>query len=402
MNDTDRRAFLKTSLSTGGAFLLGMAGPSALAERLIESRLSGLQEAGVIKPPRGELLGLAPFVLEGTNPLDEPYNEGLGGRLATDLTKIDPENPTIPNEHFFIRTRCPDRIDLSQPWKVRIGGLVKKRIDLSLNDLNPLVRPMGTYVMECSGNNRTARNFGLLSAAKWSGVPVAEVLKKVEILPKATRVLISGFDGHSKSYPGSIPGASWVLSFDQLESYGAFLATKMNGKKLPLDHGFPVRLIIPRWYGCTCAKWVNEIVLTDDSQPATSQMLEFAQRTHQDGQPRMAKDYKDAAMDTAAMPMRVERRRVDGRIIHRVVGIIWGGSKPTNKLSIRFGKGQRPVPVAHCPMPTDINTWSLWSTEWKPTGPGRYDITLTVDDSAIRTRRLDRGYYLRTVEIKEV
>src|SRR5438034_9585635 len=79
----------------------------------------------------------------------------------------------------------------------------------------------------------------------------------------------------------SIPGASWAFSPEQLEKAGAFLATELNGQPLPKDHGAPVRLVVPGWYGCTSIKWVNEITLVREEVEATSQMLEYAARTLQ-------------------------------------------------------------------------------------------------------------------------
>ena len=132
----------------------------------------------------------------------------------------------------------------------------------------------------------------------------------------------------------------------------------MNGAPLTRDHGFPVRLIVPGWYGCSCIKWVDRIDLVPDDAPATTQMQEFAARTHQDiataagrRTPPLARDFIPAVIDTAAMPVRVEKWIVDGRLAYRITGIIWGGSKPTNALSIRFkasaavGAGRR-LPAA--------------------------------------------------------
>jgi DMSO/TMAO reductase YedYZ molybdopterin-dependent catalytic subunit len=92
-----------------------------------------------------------------------------------------------------------------------------------------------------------------------------------------------------------------VFSFDDLERSGAFLATHMSGEPLSLDHGAPVRLIVPGWYGCACIKWVNEPRYVGVEEPATSQMTEFASRTHQDGAPELARDFLPAEIDVAAM-----------------------------------------------------------------------------------------------------
>jgi hypothetical protein len=186
------------------------------------------------------------------------------------------------------------------------------------------------------------------------------------------------------------------------------LAVRMNGAPLPRDHGFPVRLIVPGWYGCSCIKWVDRIELVADEAPATTQMQEFAARTHQNiGQlrahtPPLARDFIPAVIDTAAMPVRVEKWIVDGRITYRITGIIWGGSTPTNALSIRFKTSEPWVRVDDCAMPASTLTWSLWSHTWRPSVPGRYQIVLRVDDPAIRTRRLDLFFYVREIQIDDV
>src|SRR5439155_17569366 len=139
-----------------------------------------------------------------------------------------------------------------------------------------------------------------------------------------------------------------------------------------------------------------------DDVPATPQMREFAARTHQpfDSRPiersltagqggLLAREFVPAVIDTAAMPIRVEKWRNGDRIEYRIVGIVWGGSKPTSALSIRFKSGQPWVRVDDCPLPQSTLTWSLWSHTWRPKAPGRYQIVLRVDDPAIRTRRLD-------------
>ena len=87
----------------------------------------------------------------------------------------------------------------------------------------------------------------------------------------------------------------------------------------------PVRLVVPRWFSCVDIKWVNEIALVDDGAMATSQMLEFASRINQQGDPKFAKDFDPALIDQAALPIRVEKWRVAERIVYRVVGLMWGG-----------------------------------------------------------------------------
>src|SRR4051812_10792975 len=128
-------------------------------------------------------------------------------------------------------------------------------------------------------------------------------------------------------------------------------------------------------------------------------MREFAARTEQSGTPELAKDFIAASIDHAAMPIRIERWQLGGEIVHRVVGILWGGSKLTNALAIRFGDAEPWVPIDSCEPVVTNRIWTLWSHEWRPASNGDYRITLRITDATVRTRRLDRGFYARTVTI---
>ncbi len=166
-------------------------------------------------------------------------------------------------------------------------------------------------------------------------------------------MLVSGIDIENtpqQTSRTSVPGASWVFSRDDLRQ-GLF-ATRMNGAPLAREHGSPIRLIVPGWYGCACIKWVNRIELVDDAAPATTQMMEFAQRTHQASRFERASDYLPATIDTAAVPIRVERWEVAGKTEYRIIGIIWGGQTPTNAFGDplqAFGAvdARRQLPDAH-------------------------------------------------------
>lgn len=340
----------------------------------------------------GTFRGIVPFVDEDDIPLDTPTGSGLDGRLYTDLSTLNEGALVIPNERFYIRTRYPGRLDPSRPWVVRVGN----NGSIPLAEITARSRAMGVTLLECSGNAPGA-HFGLLSAAEWTGVPILELLEPYFAKANATRILVSGFDDHPEPSARSVPGASWVFTVDQLRAAGAFLATGMNGAPLPPDHGAPVRLVMPGWYGCTCIKWVDTIDFVPDDVPSTPHMLEFASRTEQLGIPERAADYLAATIDLTAMPIRIERWTVSGKDQLRIIGVVWGGDRTDTELAITVGADAL-TPVRSCTPRTDARTWGLWSHAWSPT-PGRHRVTLSARDPAVRTRRLDRAFYARAFSV---
>lgn len=352
----------------------------------------------------GELVGTLP--LSRPDGIVQPLGIKLGGpgldaRLFTDLSRLEPNRLITPTELAYVRTECPPAVAAhTGPWQIRTSGLVAREGTITLPALTHRARPMGAHLFECSGNSNPA-NFGLMSVAEWTGVPLAEVVSGLRPSAAARGVLVSGVDPEARSVT-SIPGASWVFPLDSLARLGAFLALGMNGGRLPPDHGDPVRLVVPGWYGCAWIKWVDQIRLVGSREPATVQMREFAERTHQTAVHALADDYAPPAIDTAAMPVRVEKRRGASGLEYGVVGIVWGGSHLVDRLSIRFSPSGPWSPFPLCPAPRNPAVWSVWTYRWKPAAAGVYDIALRVPDPSVPQRRLAMGYYARQVRVDEV
>jgi DMSO/TMAO reductase YedYZ molybdopterin-dependent catalytic subunit len=385
-----RRTFLQHALTWGGVTFLG--GTRTLAEALAAQACDDA--------PLGDLVGLVP--LHGDAARDTPFGRIVGGtgldaRKFTDLSKLRANDLVTPTPDVFLRTTAPPTVaDRLSAWPVPLEALEKE------------ARPMGAHLIECSGN-ADPDNFGLMSVAEWHGVPLLEFARsgsaKATAAPgrgeDAAGLFVGGVD-HATTSRTSAAGASWVLSLADVEQTGAFLATRMNGEPLPLDHGAPVRLVVPGWYGCSWIKWVDDIHFIRADEPVTPQMIEFSLRTHQRAIPKRALDYERPVIDVAATPIRVEKRRLDGRLEYRIIGIVWGGERPVDRLMIRFRAGDEPKPFTLCPAPQTHRTWSLWDYRWRPPAPGVYSIALSAADPAIRTRRLDVSYYVRRVVIDEV
>jgi len=341
---------------------------------------------------------VVPFADEA-GPFGVSEGAGLDGRLYTDLSRLDDRHLVTGNDEFYVRTRYPDGLDPGASWSLTLGGLVSVSLRLSLDEVLAMEGGQGVHLLECSGNFR-ARGFGLMSAAVWDGVPLVDLLALTQPLPGAARVLITGSDAHSRPSSGSTTGAAWIVSPEQLAQTGSFIATRMNGAPLPLDHGYPLRLFNPGWYGCSSIKWVQSIEWVADDVASTSQMIEFSGRTHQQGTPALARDYASPEIQQSAMPIRIERRRSASGTCHRVVGIVWGGREPVQTLGVSFDGGERFEALAVSV--SQNRTWSLWELPWSPAAPGRYDIVCRVEAPEVPMRRLSSPYYRRSVVLDSV
>jgi DMSO/TMAO reductase YedYZ molybdopterin-dependent catalytic subunit len=332
--------------------------------------------------------------------MDKPFGSELDGRQFTSLSELDEKNLVTPAERFYLRTRASQLLPNADSWTVAVDGLVESPRKWKISELQSLAKPVGLHLMECAGNTRAA-HFGMMSVGDWTGIDISEIIGAARVKSAASQILISGFDRYATSSVTSTPGASWIFKLEDLLKAGAFLASGLDGAPLSLDHGAPVRLVVPNWYGCSCIKWVDQITLLGNEAEATSQMLEYATRTHQNGSPRLAKDFLPARIEHAAMPIRVEKWQVGEKLRYRVVGLLWGGSQPIARLGVRFNPEEEFVAVDSLPAPQKA-PWSLWSHLWAPAQRRTYTIRLAIQEPELHPKRLDAGYYARSVEIMEI
>ncbi len=342
-----------------------------------------------------------PFEGESRASLGELRGVGLDARRLFDLATLRRDQLAAASGEFFVRTGVPDGLRLESDWRLAVDGLVQRPLSLSIDQLGGLAVDQGERLIECAGNTRFTR-FGLIGSARWQGVAVADLLDRAGPSTAARALRASGFDVHSRTSTNSAAGCSWVFTLDQLRSAGAFIALRMNDQPLPAEHGWPLRLVVPGWYGCCSVKWLQRLELVAGDSPSTGHMREFASRTHQEGVPQRALDFRPARIDPAALPIRVERWRVGENWLYRVVGIAWGGPPPSGTLKIRFAPQDRLVSLDQPPPSWTASGWSLWSHLWRPPAAGRYLIDLAFSPAPPRAPRMAMGHYLRGVVVAEV
>src|SRR5258706_8130059 len=167
-----------------------------------------------------------------------------------DFSLLDEWN--TPVDLFFVREHFPAPSVSSAGWKLSLGGAVATPLEISFDDLAAQPRKALPVTTECAENPIAG---GLVSHAEWSGVSLASLLAKTRPRAEARFVRLSGADGFSRSIP-----------IEKAMHPDTLIAHSMNGEKLPVNHGFPVRAVIPGWYGMDSVKWLRSVeVLTGDA-----------------------------------------------------------------------------------------------------------------------------------------
>ena len=173
-------------------------------------------------------------------------------------------------------------------WRLEVGGRVARELSLSLEDLRARPAVTRAVTMECAGNGRARLEPHVVSQpwlleavgnAEWTGVPVADLLEEAGPADDAVEILFTGLDqgvegGVEQAYQRS-------LTLDEACD-GPLLAYAVNGEPLPPQHGFPLRLLVPGWYGMTSVKWLARIDAIAEPFAGYQQATGYRIRTHED------------------------------------------------------------------------------------------------------------------------
>jgi sulfite dehydrogenase (cytochrome) subunit A len=181
------------------------------------------------------------------------------------------ENVITPNDAFFVRYHLADvPLDIDpDKFLVEIKGKVDKPTKLSLADIKKMPTTELVAVNQCSGNSRGLfmprvaggqLGNGAMGNARWRGVPLKAVLDKAGVQSGAKQVVFGGMDGPVSD---KTPDFAKALDIDHARDGQVMLAYSMNGQDLPVLNGFPLRLVVPGYYGTYWVKHLNEINVVD-------------------------------------------------------------------------------------------------------------------------------------------
>jgi DMSO/TMAO reductase YedYZ molybdopterin-dependent catalytic subunit len=178
----------------------------------------------------------------------------------------------MPNAHFYVRNHFQIPKLTPDAYRLSVSGLVDRCLSLGIRELRNMPSQTLVATLECAGNGRTLFdppvpgekwNLGAVSTAEWTGVPLVEVFDRAGVRSQAQEVVFRGADG------GDVEGCAGAIHFERSLSVadarqgGVLLAYAMNGEALPLQHGYPLRVIVPDWYAVASVKWLTDIELLD-------------------------------------------------------------------------------------------------------------------------------------------
>ena len=281
--------------------------------------------------------------------------------------------------HFDIPAVDGDR------WRLRVGGLVAKPLELSLADLRDMPRTTQPVTLECAGNGRarlTPRPISqpwlveAVSTAEWTGTPLAGVLAECGLDGKAIEIVFTGQDrgvqgGDEHDYARS-------LSVTDAQRPEVLLAYEMNGRPLEPQHGFPLRLVVPGWYGMTSVKWLNSIEAVAQPFTGYQQSPAYHYTTSPDVEGVAVDRIRPRAlMVPPGIPDFFSRSRLADAGDVTIRGRAWSGQGAITGVELgidgRWSAAELDAPVGEF-------AWRGWSATWQATA-GAHELSCRATDS---------------------
>ncbi|HUD35503.1 MAG TPA: molybdopterin-dependent oxidoreductase [Streptosporangiaceae bacterium] len=329
VTEPPRRAFMKAGATAAGTAAVAFAAGRLLSER---ANVTVAEQSLKLPPPAVP-----------ARPLPAGSNLGIPG-LASFVT---------PNSQFY---RVDTAIVLPQippsSWQLRIHGMVSRELTLTFDDLirRPLIEDWVT--LTCVSNPVGGPYIG---NAKWLGASLRSLLQQAGIKAGADQLFCTSFDGFTSGTPVATA----------MDGRDAMLAVAMNGKPLPVEHGFPVRSVVPGLYGYVSAcKWITDIEVTTyrQNQSYWAQRGWFAQ----------APIKTESRIDVPSGQSSIKAGRT------AIAGVAWAQHKGIDAVHVRVDRG--PWQQATLATVPDIDTWRQWVLHWDAT-PGNHVIEARATDA---------------------
>jgi len=376
--DVPRRTVLKAGVAAG------MAG-------LTTTTIAGPAQAF---PGHGDDAVVIPW-LDQPAPIPPPAANIVGNLLQWESL----DSRLIPNDEFF--TVKHYNVPQLSPtnWRLAVSGLVAQPQTLSLADLKALPRHAVEFTLECSGNTGLPFFIGGVGNAIWGGTPLHRILRQARPLGSGTEVVFWGADRGSVTVrdnsgvtgpgrTGSVePDAGGGLDLTITEQFARsmsladamspdnLLCYQMNGAPLPPEHGFPVRLIAPGWYGVANVKWLTRIDLTDGRYQGRFMARDYVTIREETRDGETVWTFTTVGHDRLkSAPARVTRH--GGR--YTITGAAWGA--PVARVEVRVDNG--PWRAAKLDRRPHTFAWTFWTFAWGSPTSGEHTITSRAFDES--------------------
>jgi len=280
-------------------------------------------------------------------------------------------------------------------WRLRLGGLLAARA-LALEELRAMPARTIRVTLECAGNGRgeiSPRYPSMpwleegVSTAEWTGVPLRRVLESARVPAAAKAIVFRGADrGIDRATEHDFARS---LTPQEALQEDVLLAYAMNGEPLPPQHGAPLRLVVPGWYGMASVKWLRSIEALDHTFDGVQQAhsYHFRSAPEERGVP-CTRMRVNSLMAPPGIPDFYARSRLlpPGRV--KIVGRAWSGDAPVR--SVEFGVDGAWSEARLEPTPGPY-AWRGWRAAWDAT-PGTHELRCRATDAAGNAQPLEPGW----------
>jgi DMSO/TMAO reductase YedYZ molybdopterin-dependent catalytic subunit len=276
--------------------------------------------------------------------------------------------PITPNELFYCVTKnvVDPKVNVDL-WHLEIGGLVQNTATWRFQDLVGFKPTTQETTLMCISNGLDA---GLISNATWKGFPLRDLLDQAGMLSGAARVRLHGVDNYTDTIP-----------LEKAMDPTTLLAYEMNGAPLPDRHGYPLRLIIPGYFGEKHVKWLTRIEVADANAKGFYEKQGWGPDFIVPTRSRIdvPDDWAFVSLGKLTAPIEVK-------------GIAFGGDRGISRVELSFDDGNTWNDVEIYYAGGDL-AWSLWKAQWTPPGAGDYSLVVRATDGEgdVQEWEEDRG-----------